>query len=298
MAKHSKSKRSRKSSSSSSSDSDSSSSSASSSKSFSSTFSDIIKLKSKRFEVSKRKSSVLANWIVKGIGEKNLKAAREAYRPDVKRDKKASVSASELFTNPKLDETFYAALKSTKNSNASMPNIDQLEKVYRKQTDVVLDMAKPLLFLLERKSKRSDKDTKALKTLSLLWAHLFREITHSRRLNILTQTHPNHIGLLSRAAEKLPVGGEDLFGTEFVNELISQVKTASLMNSSAAGPSATSTPGKRKRSPPPLQDSRKDRSNYSFDRGNNNGYRGRKKGRDNNNNSGNFNNNDSSFNKK
>jgi hypothetical protein len=27
-----------------------------------------------------------------------------------------------------LDETFYAALKSTKNSNASMPNIDQLEK--------------------------------------------------------------------------------------------------------------------------------------------------------------------------
>ncbi len=203
---------------------------------------------------------------MKGIGEKNLKAAREAYRPDVKRDKKASVSASELFTNPKLDETFYAALKSTKNSNASMPNIDQLEKVYRKQTDVVLDMAKPLLFLLERKSKRSDKDTKALKTLSLLWAHLFREITHSRRLNILTQTHPNHIGLLSRAAEKLPVGGEDLFGTEFVNELISQVKTASLMNSSAAGPSATSTPGKRKRSPPPLQDSRKDRSNYSFDR--------------------------------
>lgn len=148
---------------------------------------------------------------MKGIGEKNLKSAREAYKPNVKRDKKASVSASELFTNPKLDESFYAALKSAKNSNASMPNIDQLEKVYRKQTDVVLDMAKPLLFLLERKSKRSDKDTKALKTLSLLWAHLFREITHSRRLNILTQTHPNHIGLLSRAAEKLPVGGEDLF---------------------------------------------------------------------------------------
>ncbi|EFX70981.1 hypothetical protein DAPPUDRAFT_112214 [Daphnia pulex] len=195
----------------------------------------INKLKSKRFEVSKRKSSVLANWIVKGIGEKNIKAAREAYRPDVKRDKKASVSASELFTNLKLDETFYAALKSTKNSNASMPNIDQLEKVYRKQTNVVLDMAKPLLFPLKRKIKRSDKDTKALKTLLLLSAHLFRKITHSRRLNILTQTHPNHIGLLFRAAEKLPVGGEDLFGTEFVNELISQVKTVTLVNSSAVG---------------------------------------------------------------
>ena len=264
MAKHSKSKRSRKSSSSSSSDSDSSSSSASSSKSFSSTLSDIDRLKARRFDFNKRKSSVLAGWIVKGVGEKNLKSAREAFKPNVKRDKKAGVSASELFTNPKLDETFYSALKSAKSSNASMSNIDQLEKVYRKQTDVILDMAKPLFFLLERKSKRSDKDSKALRTLSLLWAHLFREITHSRRLNILSQTHPNHIGLLSRAAEKLPIGGEDLFGAEFVNELISQVKTASLVNSSLAGPSASSTPGKSRRSPP-QQDPRNDRS-FVFNR--------------------------------
>ncbi|KAK4007351.1 hypothetical protein OUZ56_012511, partial [Daphnia magna] len=35
-------------------------------------------------------------------------------------------------------------------------------------------------------------------------------------------THPNHIGLLSRAVEKLPIGGEDLCGAEFVHELISQ----------------------------------------------------------------------------
>jgi hypothetical protein len=89
-----------------------------------------------------------------------------------------------------------------------MANIDQLEKVYRKQTDVVLDMAKPLFFLFEKKSKRSDTDSKALRTLSLHWAHLFREITHSRRLNILSQTHPNHIGLLCRAAEKFPIGGD------------------------------------------------------------------------------------------
>ncbi|KAI9556087.1 hypothetical protein GHT06_018659 [Daphnia sinensis] len=145
-----------------------------------------------------------------------------------------------------------------------MANIDQLEKVYRIQTDVVLDMAKPLFFLLEKKRKRSDKDAKALRTLSLLWAHLFREVTHSRRINILTQTHPNHIGLLSRAVEKLPIGGEDLFGAEFVNELISQVRTATLVNSSVAGPSATSTPGKLRRSPPPLHDSRNDRSTNSF----------------------------------
>jgi hypothetical protein len=131
-----------------------------------------------------------------------------------------------------------------------MANIDQLEKVYRKQTDFILDMAKPLLFLLNKKRKRSNNDSKALRSLLMLWVHLFREITHSRRLNILTQTHPNHIGLLSRAAGKLPVGGEDLFGTDFVNELVSQVKTASLIISSVAGPSTSATPGKLSRSHP------------------------------------------------
>ncbi|KZS09709.1 Uncharacterized protein APZ42_025993 [Daphnia magna] len=138
-----------------------------------------------------------------------------------------------------------------------MANIDQLEKVYRKQTNVVLEMATPLL---------SDKGTKALRTLSILWAHLFREITHSRRINILTQTQQNHIGLLSSAAEKLPIGGKVLFRAEFVNELISQVKNATLVNNSVAGPSATSTPGKTRCLPPPLHDSRNDRSNNSFGR--------------------------------
>jgi hypothetical protein len=129
-----------------------------------------------------------------------------------------------------------------------MAKIDQLEKVYRKQTDFVLDMVTPLLFLLNKKRKGSNNDSKALRSLLILWVHLFREITHSGRLNILTQTHPNHIGLLSRAAEKLPVGGEDLFGTDFVNELVSQVKTASLIINSVAGPSASATPEKSNRS--------------------------------------------------
>ena len=77
MAKHRKSKRSRKSSSSSGSDSDSSSRSSSSSKSFSSTFSDITDLKVKKCVCNRRKSSVLAKWITRGVGERNLKAARE-----------------------------------------------------------------------------------------------------------------------------------------------------------------------------------------------------------------------------
>ncbi|EFX68753.1 hypothetical protein DAPPUDRAFT_259713 [Daphnia pulex] len=46
-----------------------------------------------------------------------------------------------------------------------MANIDQLEKVYRQQTDFILDMAKPLLFLLNKKRKRSNNDSKALRSL-------------------------------------------------------------------------------------------------------------------------------------
>ena len=56
----------------------------------------------------------------------------------------------------------------------------------------------------------------------------------------------------SRAAHMLSVGGEELFGSTFINELISQVKPASLVNNSVAGTSATSTPAKHnhRRSPP------------------------------------------------
>ena len=267
MAKHSKSKRSRRSRSSSDSDSDSSSGSSSSFKSFSSTLSDIADFKVKKFTLSRRKASVIAKWATKGVGEKNLKAAREAFRPDVKRDKKAKFCASELFTNPKVDETLYTALKAVKNSSASVANVDPLEKIYRKQTDTALDMAKPLFLLLNgKKRKRDKKDAEAIRTLSVIWSHHFRELTHARRLNILSQTHPNHVGLLSRAADKLPVGGEDLFGPDFITELVSQVKTAAQVSSSLAGPAATSTPAKSndRRSPPPLHDSRNNNRYVDF----------------------------------
>jgi hypothetical protein len=128
-------------------------------------------------------------------------------------------------------------------------------------------MAKPLFLLLNgRKRKRDKKDAEAIRTLSVLWSHHFRELTHARRLNILSQTHPNHVGLLSRAADKLPVGGEDLFGPDFITELVSRVKTAAQVSSSLAGPAATSTPAKSndRRSPPPFHDSRNNNRYVDF----------------------------------
>ena len=50
--------------------------------------------------------------------------------------------------------------------------------------------------------------------LTVLWTHIFREITNLRGLNILSQTHSNHVSLLLRVADIPQVGGEDLFGSE------------------------------------------------------------------------------------
>ena len=46
---------------------------------------------------------------MKGLSEKDFKAAREAFQPSLKRDKK--YDGSDIFTNPKLDESLYSALK-------------------------------------------------------------------------------------------------------------------------------------------------------------------------------------------
>ena len=115
MAKSKRSKRSRRSSSYSSSRSSSDSDSSSSlSDSISSNILDTIPM-----------SGRLAKWIVKGIPEKHMKAAREAFKPSVEKPTNKKCDASNLFTNPRLDESLYAALKSVKNSLALLvANID------------------------------------------------------------------------------------------------------------------------------------------------------------------------------
>jgi len=254
MAKTKRSKRSRKSSSDSS--SSSSSDSDSSSTSSKSGFSDVEDAKVKKFIFKKHESGRLAKWLLKGIPEKHVKAAREAFKPTVeKMDKR--YDASNVFTNPRLDGTLFTALQSVKNSTASVANIDPQEKIYRRQTDLVLDIGKPLLFLIKNsKFKKKSSNALALKTMSMLWVHLVKDISSARRLNIMTQVHRNHVDLLNRSADMLPIGGDDLFGDAFIKELVAQVQTAALVNNSVAGPSAASTPkavsSNNNRPPPPL----------------------------------------------
>ncbi len=56
---------------------------------------------------------------------------------------------SVLFINPKLDETLYSAFKLVKNFSSSVANINPQERIYRRQTDLVLDMAEPILFTVK-----------------------------------------------------------------------------------------------------------------------------------------------------
>ena len=129
----------------------------------------------------------MSQWIVKGISEEKIRKCREIYKPTLKRK-------AELLTNPTLDESVYIRLKAAKGSNAIKANIDPTEKALKKLSFKILDLVKPLLFLVSRERLKSDG--KAIKIAIRLWAILFRDIIRSRRQNILSQVYPEFLGLL------------------------------------------------------------------------------------------------------
>ena len=196
----------------------SSSSSSSSSDSDSSSSASLLNYSTRKFEFSKAKSTGLSQWVVTGISEEKIKKCREIYKPTLKRK-------ADLLVNPSLDESIYLRLKQSKNSNAAKANIDPAEKAFKKLSFKVLDLVKPLLFLASRsKLKRKSKsDTVAIKIALRLWAALFRDITKTRRLNILSQVYPEFIGLLDRT--DIWSGGEDLFGRKFLKHLVEEAKS-------------------------------------------------------------------------
>ncbi|KZS00262.1 Uncharacterized protein APZ42_003513, partial [Daphnia magna] len=203
----------------------------------------------KKFELSKAKSTCLTGWMVSGLSDSRAKAAREAYRPKLKK-------GSDLLTNPSLDEAFYIRLKTVKSSSASKTNIDPVEKIYRNQTFKILDLVKPLLFLASRvkKRKKTRADSRAIRTALKLWAVLYHDVTSARRRNILSQIYPQNIGLLDDKAI-LPTGGDHLFGPKFTQALVEQVKTLNALESAggiqrASGQISSSQPNRSFSHPP------------------------------------------------
>jgi hypothetical protein len=164
---------------------------------------------------------------VSGLGESKAKAAREAYRPKLKK-------CPDLLVNPSLDEAFYIRLRSIKSSSASKANIDPVEKIYRNQTYKILDLVKPLMFLASRvqKKKKTKADSKAIRTALKLWAVLYHDVTSARRKNILSQIYPQNVGLLDDKSI-LPTGGDHLFGPKFTQALVDQVKTLNALENAS-----------------------------------------------------------------
>ncbi|KZS08384.1 Uncharacterized protein APZ42_027687 [Daphnia magna] len=164
--------------------SDSSSSSRESSETSSSSSSSVLTYPTRKFKVSKGKSTGLSQWIVTGINEEKIK----------------------------------------KSSNATKANIDPTEKVLKKLSFKVQDLIKPLLFLAGRSRlrRRRKSDSKAIKDALRLWATLFHDILKSRRHNNLSQVYPKYMGLLDR--DDIWSGGEDLFGRKFLKHLVEEAK--------------------------------------------------------------------------
>ena len=198
--------------------SDSNSSSSSSEDSDSSSNASLLSYPTRKFELSKAKSTGLSQWVVTGTSEENMKKCREIYKPTLKRK-------ADLLVNPSLDESIYLRLKASKSSNATKANIDPAEKAFKKLSFKVLDLVKPLLFLASRtKLKRKSKsDAVAIRIALRLWAAIFRDIIKTWRLNILSQVYPEFIGLLDRT--DIWSGGEDLFGRKFLKHLVEEAKS-------------------------------------------------------------------------
>lgn len=145
----------------------------------------------KKFTLSTAKSTQVAKWVVSSSFSQEVKAAREAFKPKLKK-------RPDFLENPVLDKTLYLRLKSVKRSNASKANIDQAEKSSRRLSFKILDLAKPLLFLFKRASvrRKSRADTKVIRSALKLWGLLYGDVLYSRRLNILNQIYPKYVNLL------------------------------------------------------------------------------------------------------
>lgn len=247
-----------------SSSSSSSSSSTSTSSDSSSSSASSKKKSTKKFVYSKSRSSSLTKWIVTGINEKSAKRSREMFRPSPK-------GKAEFLENPTLDEGFYQKLKAVKGSSASKPNIDPLEKIYRAQTYKMIDLARPLMYLMSRSKlkNKTKSDSRAIRAALTLWARLYGNILSARRRNILTQIYPNNTGLLDDK-KILSAGGEHLFGPEFVKALVTQVQTLNALGATpGAAPKAVPSGSNNQRG---HQSSQSAPHQYSSSGSNINGY--------------------------
>lgn len=170
-----------------------------------------------KFSFSKEESKKFRKIMAEGIENGEVKDIRARYTPSFE-------TRSVLFQCPSLDDSLFQRLRLVKNSTASKSSIDTIEKnLYNVQLKI-LDVARPLLFLLKEKSPIPSSHEAVIDTLFML-GESFHEVTKQRRRNILRQTSPSFLYLLDNPDNFNIEESNLLFGRYFIQAMVKESET-------------------------------------------------------------------------
>ena len=150
----------------------------------------------------------LRSWMTDGLPPAEAKALREIFTP--------SFESSFTLQCPLLDESMGRTLKRLKGSSGSV--VDFVEKTWLSTHYKILDIARPLIQLwgsLPPAHPHLQHVVSALR----LWGVAFRDVTMNRRKNILRQTAPDFLNLLSDPTMFSNREMSRLFGVHFLNAM-------------------------------------------------------------------------------
>jgi Reverse transcriptase (RNA-dependent DNA polymerase) len=146
--------------------------------------------------------------MLNGLSPTEAKALREVFNP--------TYEGSFTLQCPILDESMGRTLKRLKGSSGSV--IDFVEKTWLSTHYKILDIARPLIQLWGSLPP-TDPHLQHVESALRLWGVAFRDVTMNRRKNILRQTAPDFLNLLSDPAMFSNREMSRLFGVHFLNAM-------------------------------------------------------------------------------
>ena len=163
--------------------------------------------------LSKEKVRSLRSWMVDGMSPAEAKALRDMFNP--------TFEGSFALQCPILDESMGRTLKRLKGSSGTV--VDFVEKTWLSTHYKVMDVARPLIQLWGLLPPH-DPQLQFVESALRLWGVAFREITKNRRKNILRQTAPDFLNLLSDPNMFSKREMSRLFGVHFLNAMAKEAE--------------------------------------------------------------------------
>ncbi|EFX70828.1 hypothetical protein DAPPUDRAFT_327777 [Daphnia pulex] len=146
--------------------------------------------------------------MLNGLSPAEAKALREIFNP--------TYEGSFTLQCPILDESMGRTLKRLKGSSGSV--IDFVEKTWLSTHYKIMDIARPLIQLWSSLPP-NDPHLQHVESALRLWGVAFRDVTMNRRKNILRQTAPDFLNLLSDPTMFSNREMSRLFGVHFLNAI-------------------------------------------------------------------------------